>query len=88
MSSMVQSMAKGQATQIAETILNGFNRHFTIFSKITEGARERFENADWEAERDASRERIEFYDIRVKDAIRDLRDQFALETLTASCGLR
>ena len=83
MSSMVESMARGQATQIAETILNGFNRHFTIFSKITEGARERFENADWEAERHASRERIEFYDIRVKDSIRDLRDQFALETFNS-----
>ena len=65
----MQTMANGQPVQIADTILNGFNRHFTIFSKITSGARERFENADWAAERDAARERIKFYDIRVRDAI-------------------
>ncbi len=70
---------KGLSMQIAKTILNGFNRHFTIFSKITKGAKERFENADWDAERKASRERIEFYDIRVKDAIGDLQKLFALE---------
>jgi hypothetical protein len=46
---------KGLSTQIAAAILKGFNRHFTIFSKITKGAKERFENADWEAERSASR---------------------------------
>src|SRR5210317_1640380 len=75
----MQTMAKGQPAQIADTILNGFNRHFSIFSKITRGARERFENADWQAEREASRERIKFYDIRVRDSIDELRRQFALE---------
>ncbi|MDH3220407.1 MAG: bifunctional isocitrate dehydrogenase kinase/phosphatase [Gammaproteobacteria bacterium] len=70
---------KGLSIQIAASILNGFNRHFMIFSKITKGAKERFESADWHAEREASRERIKFYDIRVKDAIRDLQKLFDLE---------
>ena len=70
---------KGLSTQIAGSILNGFNRHFTIFSKITKGAKQRFENADWDAERAASRERIKFYDTRVNDAIRDLQKLFDLE---------
>ncbi len=70
---------KGLSTQIASTILNGFDRHFTIFSEITKGAKQRFENADWEAERVAARERIMFYDIRVKDAIAELRQLFDLE---------
>jgi len=70
---------KGLSKQIAATILNGFNRHFSIFSKITKGAKERFENADWEAERTASRERIKFYDTRVNDSIRDLQKLFDLE---------
>jgi len=65
--------------QIATTILNGFDRHFSIFSEITRGAKQRFENAAWEAERVASRERIMFYDIRVKDAITDLQKLFDLE---------
>ncbi len=70
---------KGLALQIASTILNGFNRHFTIFSKITKGAKARFVTADWQAEREASRERIAFYDKRVKDAIADLQSLFSLE---------
>jgi isocitrate dehydrogenase kinase/phosphatase len=70
---------KGLSIQIASTVLNGFNRHFTIFSEITRGAKQRFEDADWEAERVAARERIMFYDIRVKDAIADLRKLFDLE---------
>jgi isocitrate dehydrogenase kinase/phosphatase len=70
---------KGLSIQIATTILNGFDRHFTIFSEITSGAKQRFESADWEAERVASRERIMFYDIRVKDAIGELQKLFELE---------
>ena len=70
---------KGLSIQIATTILNGFDRHFSIFSEITRGAKQRFENAAWEAERVASRERIMFYDIRVKDAITDLQKLFDLE---------
>jgi len=70
---------KGLSTQIATTIVSGFDRHFTIFSAITKGAKQRFENADWEAERVASRDRILFYDIRVKDAIGELQKLFDLE---------
>lgn len=70
---------KGLSTQIATTILSGFDRHFTIFSAITKGAKQRFENADWEAERVASRDRILFYDIRVRDAIGELQKLFDLE---------
>ena len=75
----MNSPVKGLSTQIAASILNGFNRHFSIFSKITKGAKKRFESADWQAEREASRERIVYYDKRVKDAIRDLRKLFDLE---------
>ena len=75
----MNTAAKGLSTQIAATILNGFNRHFKIFSKITRGAKQRFESGDWQAERDASRERIAYYDKRVKDAIRDLKKMFDLE---------
>ena len=67
------------AIEIAATILNGFNRHFTIFTEITRGAKQRFENANWLAEREAARERIEFYDHRVRDAIADLQKLFELE---------
>ena len=76
---MTDIVVKDLSRNIAQTVLNGFDRHFTIFSKITKGARERFENADWEGEREASRQRIKFYDKRVKDSIRDLNKLFDLD---------
>jgi len=76
---MTEPVTKGLSTKIADTILAGFDRHFSFFTKITRGARKRFENADWEGERKASRERIKFYDIRVKDAIRSLNKLFDLD---------
>ena len=75
----MDSPVNSLSSQIAATILNGFDRHFSIFSKITKGAQKRFEKADWQAERDASRERIEFYDTRVRDATRELQKMFELE---------
>jgi len=44
---MADIAIKDLSKNIAETILAGFDRHFSIFTKITEGARKRFENADW-----------------------------------------
>jgi len=76
---MTDTPGHNLSKHIAETILIGFDRHFTFFTKITQGARTRFENADWEGEREASRERIKFYDIRVKDAIKDLDKRFELD---------
>jgi isocitrate dehydrogenase kinase/phosphatase len=73
---MTDVVIKDLSKNIATTILTGFNRHFSIFSKITKGAQERFENADWDAERSSSQKRILFYDARVKDATQFLKKQF------------
>ena len=64
------------AETIAETVLEGFNKHFRIFQKITAGAMGRFETQDWIAERDASRKRVLFYDKRADEAIETLREIF------------
>ena len=58
--------------KIATTILAGFDNHYKIFSEITSGAQQRFEAADWKAERYHSRLRIQFYDTRVDEAIESL----------------
>ena len=84
---MVDSVIKGLSKNIAKTILAGFDRHFSIFSRITKGARQRFEDADWEAERDASSQRIKFYDLRVKDAIHDLQQIFDLDSFDSMLWL-
>ena len=69
------------ARQIAQTILNGFDRHFELFQKITKEAKIRFETANWEGETQARKERIYFYDQRVDEAIENLRNEFDLETV-------
>lgn len=72
---------------IAKKILKGFNKHFRIFTEITAGAQERFENADWSADRQASRNRIEFYDSRVRETVEYLKTNFDTipETFDEDC---
>lgn len=71
-------MAWTEAKQIAETILDGFERHYRLFLEITAGAKARFERADWPAVQKASRERISFYDRRVGETVAILRREFHL----------
>lgn len=69
------------AQDIATTILQGFNRHFEIFHRITTGARQRFEDADWRAVQLASRERIVLYDRRVAETIALIRDLYQVKAI-------
>jgi len=66
-------MAWVLAKQIAQAILGGFERHFCLFQAVTVGARQRFEEADWKAVQDSSRERIHYYDLRVNETIEALQ---------------
>ncbi|MGR3984157.1 MAG: bifunctional isocitrate dehydrogenase kinase/phosphatase [Gammaproteobacteria bacterium] len=74
-------MSADLVQQIAGTILEGFNRHFLLFGEITRAAQERFESADWDGETAARRERIEYYDLRVDEAIDNLNARFDLGKL-------
>ena len=65
--------------RVAETILEGFDRHFQLFQEITRSAKQRFEDADWEGESTARKERIYFYDQRVNEAIDQLHERFELD---------
>ncbi|WP_442871437.1 bifunctional isocitrate dehydrogenase kinase/phosphatase [Candidatus Thiodiazotropha sp. CDECU1] len=67
--------------QIAQSILTGFERHFSFFQEISSAARQRFEHADWEAVREASAKRISFYDLRVQEAINRLNANFDIDQL-------
>ena len=72
---------------IANTILEGFNKHFRIFSEITGGAQQRFESADWKAERHFSRLRIQQYDIRVLETIDSLNKNYPIKPMDEICWL-
>ena len=64
------------AFAIAQAIVEGFDRHYRLFSAAARGAKARFEKADWQGQLDAQRDRIAFYDLRVDEAVERLHAQF------------
>jgi len=74
-------MAWVLAKQIATAIHSGFNRHYRWYRMATAGARQRFEDADWEEVQRTARERISFYDRHVGETIAGLRSEFGIQDL-------
>jgi len=64
------------AYDIAKAMMDGFNRHYRLFRTESARAKHRFETADWHGQQRAQRERIEFYDLRVKECSRRLEREF------------
>ena len=56
--------------------MDGFNRHYRLFRTESARAKHRFEAADWHAQQRAQRERIEFYDLRVREASTRLEREY------------
>jgi isocitrate dehydrogenase kinase/phosphatase len=65
------------AYDIAKAMRDGFDRHYRLFRTESARAKHRFETADWHDQQRAQRERIEFYDLRVKECVRRLEKEFA-----------
>ena len=61
---------------IAQAMMDGFNRHYQLFREESAKAKQRFEMQDWRGQQVAQRERIEFYDIRVKECSARLETEF------------
>ena len=66
---------------IAQALLDGFNRHYRLFRETSAQAKRRFEQADWHGQQRAQRERIEFYDKRVEEAAERLQREFQAGSL-------
>ncbi len=64
------------AYDIAKAMIDGFNRHYRLFRTESARAKHRFETADWHGQQRAQRERIEFYDLRVREASNRLEREF------------
>jgi isocitrate dehydrogenase kinase/phosphatase len=73
-----------EAFQIAQALLEGFDRHYRLFSDTNRAAKQRFERADWHGQQQATRERIAFYDERVRETKSRLQIEFAAEVLPTS----
>ncbi|WCM89007.1 bifunctional isocitrate dehydrogenase kinase/phosphatase [Acidovorax sp. NCPPB 3576] len=71
-----QRLDSPHAYAIAKAMMDGFNRHYQLFRSESARAKHRFETADWHGQQRAQRERIEFYDLRVKECVRRLDKEF------------
>ncbi|SHF79125.1 isocitrate dehydrogenase kinase/phosphatase [Lampropedia hyalina DSM 16112] len=71
------SLARG----IAKAMIDGFNRHYRLFRAESARAKHRFETADWHGQQRGQRERIEFYDVRVRECVQRLEKEFKAESL-------
>jgi isocitrate dehydrogenase kinase/phosphatase len=71
-----------QPAAIARAILEGFNLHYGRFRYVAQQAKARFESGDWHGMREAARDRIDFYDQRVLDAVTRIERDFDLTCLS------
>ena len=69
------------AFDIARTILDGFDKHYRLFREASQGAKRLFETANWAVAQRAARERIDYYDRRVREAVQALEDDYAPDDL-------
>ena len=72
------------AFAIAKAIVEGFDRHYQLFTAAACAAKRRFETADWQGQLDAQRDRIAFYDLRVDEATERLNTEFKAAELPRS----
>jgi len=76
MSMFPQRLDSPLAYDIAKAMLDGFNRHYRLFRTESARAKHRFETADWHGQQRAQRERIQFYSLRVREAVMRLEKEF------------
>src|SRR5512140_2857806 len=67
--------------RIAAAILDGFNRHYRRFRYVAQQAKQLYENGDWQTMRNNARDRIDFYDKRVLEAVARIEREFDLVAL-------
>jgi isocitrate dehydrogenase kinase/phosphatase len=58
--------------QVAYQILTGFDKSYRWYSRITGGAQQRFEQAQWQATQQAVKERISIYEQSLSAAVSDI----------------
>jgi isocitrate dehydrogenase kinase/phosphatase len=75
-------LTETRAFDVAEAMLDGFNKHYRLFRETSAAAKSRFERRDWHGQQRAQAQRIEFYDQRVDEAVARLREEFAVDRLS------
>ena len=75
-----QRLDASVAYGIARAMLDGFQRHYTLFRAESARAQQRFETRDWQGQQRAQRERIAYYDERVRECVARLEQEFQAGT--------
>ncbi len=75
-------LTDSRAYGIAKAMLEGFDRHYRLFSQTNREAKQRFEAGDWHGQQRAQAQRIEFYDRRVDEAVQRLLSEFDVQHLS------
>ncbi len=70
------------AFDIARVILDGFDKHYRLFRHASQAARRHFEQMTWKQAQSEARERIAFYDSRVRECVQMLEDEYDEAELT------
>ena len=76
-----QQLTDTRVFEIAQALLDGFDKHYQIFRMTSAKAKQRFEQADWHGQQDAQRARIEFYDLRVDETVERLEANYGASRL-------
>ena len=69
-------LSDGRAFDIAQALLDGFDRHYRLFRETSAAAKQRFEAADWHGQQQAQAQRIAYYDQRVNEAVAHISGLF------------
>ncbi|MCX7150259.1 MAG: bifunctional isocitrate dehydrogenase kinase/phosphatase [Rhodocyclales bacterium] len=70
------------AESIANVLVDGFNKHYRLFHESSALAKQRFEEARWREGQQAVRDRIPFYDDRVRETTERLHSEFNADSLS------
>ncbi|OWY39756.1 bifunctional isocitrate dehydrogenase kinase/phosphatase [Xenophilus sp. AP218F] len=69
------------ARDIAQALVDGFDKHYRLFRECNRGAKALFEAGDWQGVQQAVRDRIQFYDERVAETVARLHGEFHADLL-------
>jgi isocitrate dehydrogenase kinase/phosphatase len=72
--------------RIAQTMVRGFDKHYRLFRECSASAKGRFERAEWIEGQQAMRERIQFYDDRVRETVEPCKPNSIHRDWTSLCG--
>ncbi|MGO4307650.1 bifunctional isocitrate dehydrogenase kinase/phosphatase [Cupriavidus sp. RAF12] len=69
------------AYDVARTMLGGFDKHYRLFREVSHAAKVRFEAGDWHGLQQLQRDRIAFYNERVRETSLILQEEYDAERI-------